>query len=250
MRAHRAEFRFYEELNDFLAPGRRKVSFPYDFNGAPAIKDAIEALGVPHTEVDMILANGHSVGFEYALQPGDRIAVYPVFEALDISPIIRLRPAPLREVRFVLDVHLGKLAKFLRLLGFDVGYQTGATDDAIIRQARRERRIILTRDRGILKDGRVTHGYWVRNTHPPEQCREVLRRFDLARAIAPFTRCLECNGRLTERPRSEVGARVPPRVAARCREFRACDRCGRLYWKGTHYAALRTRIEELTHDDA
>lgn len=248
MRDHRAEFRFYEELNDFLPPARRKMSFPYEFNGAPAVKDAIEALGVPHTEVDLILANDRSVGFEYNLRPGDRIAVYPVFEALDISPVTRLRPGPLREVRFLLDVHLGKLARFLRLLGFDTSYATEAADEEIIRKAREERRIILTRDLGILKDGRVTHGYWVRRTRAPEQCREVLRRFDLARAIAPFTRCLACNGRLSERTLSEVAARLPARVAARCREFRACDRCGRLYWKGTHYAALRARIEELTRD--
>ena len=247
MGTHSADFRFYEELGDFLPLERRKVSFAYEFKGRPTVKDAIEALGVPHPEVDLIIANGRSVAFDYHLRPGDRIAVYPVFEALDISPIIRLRAQPLREIRFVLDVHLGKLAKLLRLLGFDVLYRNDLTDLEIILIAREERRIILTRDRGILKDGRVTHGHWMRTTRAREQCREVLTRFDLSGGIAPFTRCSLCNGLLQERSRAEIHERLPERVATRCHEFRECPDCGRLYWKGSHYAALQARIEELTH---
>jgi len=115
--------RFYEELNDFLPLERRKVDFSHEFQRRASIKDLIEALGVPHTEVDLILVNGASVDFSYIVRDGDRISVYPMFEAFDIQTVSRVRPQPLRVIRFVLDVHLGKLARYLRLLGFDTLYR-------------------------------------------------------------------------------------------------------------------------------
>ena len=118
----RAEFRFYEELNDFLAPALRKRAFVYAFDGTPSVKDAIEAIGVPHTEVDLVLVDGESVDFTRRLAGDERVAVYPVFECLDISPVTRLRARPLRRLRFVLDARLGKLARSLRMLGFDTCY--------------------------------------------------------------------------------------------------------------------------------
>ena len=146
-----ANFRFYEELNDFLPENKRKIEYSYAFYGTPAVKDAIEAEGVPHTEVDLILVNGKSVGFDYLLQHSDRVSVYPVFETLDISPVIRLREKPLRESKFILDVHLGKLTKLLRRLGFDSNYRNDYSDPEIVNISLKEKRIILTRDRGILK---------------------------------------------------------------------------------------------------
>ena len=118
-RPNTACFRFYEELNDFLSRDKHKKEFQYHFDGKPSVKDAIEAIGVPHTEVDLILVNGASVGFDYNLRHGDRVSVYPVFESFDITPVIRLRDKPLRNTAFILDVHLGKLANILRMLGFD-----------------------------------------------------------------------------------------------------------------------------------
>ncbi len=117
------EFRFYEELCDFLAPGRRKRSFVHAFDGTPTVKDRIESLGVPHTEVDLILVDGMPVGFGHRLQGGERVAVYPMFESFELGDACRLRPTPLREPRFVLDVHLGRLAAYLLLLGFDTLYR-------------------------------------------------------------------------------------------------------------------------------
>src|SRR5262252_902960 len=128
---HEATFRFYAELNDFMPPLQRAVERRYRFDGGPSVKDAIEAQGVPHTEVELILANGVAVGFDYHLRSGDRIAVYPVFETLDVAPLVRLRDRPLREIRFVLDVHLGKLARWLRLVGFDASYRTDLEDSEI-----------------------------------------------------------------------------------------------------------------------
>ncbi len=240
-----AQFRFYEELNDFLPPDRRKLSFPYGFVGTPSVKDAVEAIGVPHTEVDLVVVNGESVGWSYRLQDGDRVGVYPVFESLDISPAVRLRAAPLRAVRFVLDVHLGKLARLLRMLGFDAAYRRDYTDRDIVKISAGERRIVLTRDRGILKTKAVTHGYWVRSSNPKEQIREVVGRFDLARAVKPFERCMSCNGSLERTPRERLPSRVPERAAASHDEFLVCRDCGKIYWKGTHYERMKKSIREM-----
>ncbi len=240
-----ATFRFYAELNDCLPTERRQRAFPHSFRGEPAVKDAIEALGVPHVEVDLVLVNGRSVGFGYRLRPGDRVAVYPMFESLDIAPVQKVRPAPLRRVAFLADEHLGKLARTLRLLGFDTVYARGLDDAEIVRRASREGRIVLTRDRGLLKRGSVDHGYWVRSDQPTEQAREVVRRFDLGGKARPFTMCLACGGRLQPVDKESVLPRIPPRVRAWRDEFLLCQGCGKLFWRGTHHARLASTVEKI-----
>jgi len=237
-----ATFRFYAELNDFLPPSRRQVPFAHRFDGRVSIKDMIESLGVPHTEVDLILANGESVDFHYLVQDGDRISVYPVFETFDITPLLRVRSRPLRQPRFVLDVHLGRLAGYLRLLGFDARYASDCDDATLAALSRDERRTLLTRDRGLLKRRQVTHGYCVRATNPREQVREVLRRFDLYRLVAPFSRCIRCNGVLEPVAKQVVADRLPPHVRAHHDEFRICTACGQVYWRGSHYQRLRALV--------
>ena len=237
-----AVFRFYEELNDFLPADRRKVSFDYSFTGTPSVKDTIEAIGVPHTEIDLILVDGLSVGFGHRLTGGERVAVYPVFEGLDIAPVQRLRPRPLREPRFVLDVHLGSLARYLRLLGFDAVWRNDLDDETIIDLAAGERRIILTRDRGILRHGSVTHGYWVRATDPEQQVEEVVRALDLSGRLRPYTRCMRCNGPLTPIDRFDAAREVPLQVFLVYRDFSRCDDCGKVYWSGSHQRRLEDVI--------
>lgn len=178
-----AFFRFYEELNDFLPEGQRKKTFSYEFIGTPFIKDTIEAIGVPHTEIDLILVNGESVGFNYQMQGGEHVSVYPVFELLDITPIVRLRSRPLRKTKFVADVNLGKLAQKLRLLGFDTLFRNDFTDHDIVKLSLQEKRIILTRDKGILQHSAITHGYWIRNNDPKEQLREVVEHLQLEKQL-------------------------------------------------------------------
>jgi hypothetical protein len=235
---HEAEFRFYEELNDFLRPERHKRAFTYAFAGTPSVKDTIEAIGVPHTEIDVILVDGRSVGFEHRLRGSERIAVYPTFESVDVSPLTRLRPKPLRVTRFVVDVHLGTLARYLRLTGFDTGWRNDLDDRAIIDIASREHRIILTRDRGILRHGGVTHGYWLRATDPLAQLEELVRSLDLATQLRPYTRCLECNGVLASISAALAAAVVPRRIASTQHEFTRCSDCGRVYWSGSHQPRL------------
>ena len=240
-----AVFRFYEELNDFLPPERRKTSFRVPFFGTPSVRDTIQALGVPHTAVDLVLVDGRSVDFLHRLQGGERVAVYPVFERLDISPLIRLRPEPLRETRFILDVHLGKLARYLRMLGFDCAYGRDWHDDAIIDRSLADRRIILTRDLGILKQRRVTHGYWLRHRKPRQQLREVLLALDLSGQLRPFTRCMDCNGEVSGVDRATVRDRIKPEIFRQFSEFRQCQDCGKVYWRGTHYRRMLRLIDQV-----
>src|SRR5262245_7459201 len=208
----RAEFRFYAELNDFLPRRHRFVTVERLFDGEASVKDMIEAAGVPHTEVDLVIVNGESVDFTYRVHDGDRIAVYPVFEALDIRPITIVRPEPLREARFFPAAPLGRLARHLRLLGFDTAYESSCDDAHLAATAAAESRIILTRDSGLLKRNIVTHGLFVRAQQPRAQLHEVVRRLQLVSRLDPFTRCLACNGVLTAVSEEEVGGVVAERA--------------------------------------
>ena len=245
---HSASFRFYEELNDFLLPEQRKQTFTYQFAGTPSVKDAVEAIGVPHTEVDLILVDGVSVDFNYLMQGGERVAVYPVFESLDISPIIHLRPEPLRDTRFVVDVNLGKLAQKLRLLGFDTYYRNDLHDSEIIDISLLEHRIILTRDIGVLRHKRVTHGYWVRSDDPSIQLKEVVQRLQLQNSFQPFTRCSICNGLVQEVVKEQVKDRLPEDTYRYYDHFLECQSCGKLYWKGSHYERILDLIDSLRQE--
>lgn len=242
---HACEFRFYAELNDLLTPPRTELTFPYRFHANPSVKDAIEALGVPHTEVDLVLVNGQSVGFDYCLRPGDRVAVYPVFEAMNIAGLTHLRPQPLRDPRFVCDTHLGKLARRLRLLGFDVCYSNAATDTGIVALALAEHRIIVTRNRGILKQRAVTHGYLVRSDFVTAQVVEVLDRFDLRGLIKPLSRCARCNGLVDAVDKREVEQELLPLTRQHYDSFHRCRLCRAVYWRGAHAAALDAWIGQL-----
>jgi hypothetical protein len=243
---YRVIVRFYEELNDFLPRDSRKKEIDFSFGGRRSVKDLIEQFGVPHVEVDLVLVNGASVGFDRIVADGDRISVYPVFESLDIAGLTRLRPEPLREARFVLDVHLRKLARRLRLLGFDTLFDERLDDPDLAEISHRENRILLTRDRALLMRRIVTRGFIIRNTDPVLQIREVLDRLDLRGRCRPFMRCIECNGTIGHLPAgSELFAAVkggiPEGVLAWCDEFYSCSSCGKIYWKGSHYEKL-TRI--------
>lgn len=229
-------FRFYEELNDFLPPAQRKVEFEHHFDRRASIKDMIESLGVPHPEVDLILVDGHSVGFSHIVRDGERISVYPVFERLDITPLVRLRPQPLRDPRFVVDSNLGRLARYLRLLGFDCLYRNDYRDAEVAEISRQQRRIVLTRDRRLLQQRVIEHGLFVRSTRPEQQVREVLQRLDLYRLVRPFTRCSHCNGLLVPVSKESVDALLEPRTRQYYEVFRQCPDCGRVYWQGSHYA--------------
>ncbi len=242
---HKIYFRFYEELNDFLPEEKRKVRFTHNYIDRASVKDIIESLGAPHTEVDLILVNGKSVGFDYLINGGDDISVYPVFESLDITNVQHLRPQPLREPKFIADVHLGKLTRYLRMMGFDVLYKNEFDDDEIVNLSITKTRAILTRDRGILKRSEVTHGYWVRSTKIKEQVIEVIKRFDLKNIIKEFSRCITCNSVLKPIFKSEIIDDLPPKVLKTQADFSRCPACKKNYWKGTHHQKMLSFIQSV-----
>jgi uncharacterized protein with PIN domain len=239
------ELRFYEELNDFLPQERRKAAFTVEVDRARSVKDAIESAGVPHTEVDLVIVDGRSVDFTHLLRGGERVAVYPMFEALDIAPLVRLRPRPLRDPRFVADTHLGKLARHLRMAGFDTLYGNDWDDDRIVALSLAERRTILTRDRAMLRRREVERGYCVRAVESEAQLLEVVAALQLESLLAPFVRCRECNTPLEDTTREAVAAMLPEKVRALYDCFKRCPTCGRVYWEGTHFARMKGVIARL-----
>lgn len=176
---------------------------------------------------------------------GDRIAVYPMFEALDIGATARLRPEPLRHPRFVVDVNLGRLARLLRVLGFDVWWSSDADDQTLADISLDQQRILLTRDRGLLKRRTITHGLFVHSQHPEVQTLEVLRRLDLRRRIKPFTRCVRCNGQLAAVAKEQVIDQLEPLTRRYYDEFSQCPECGRIYWAGSHFEKLSRLVDRL-----
>lgn len=237
-----ATFRFYADLNDFLPPHRQQKPITHTFDLDAAVKDMIEALGVPHPEIELILANGQPVDFAYPVRDGDRIAVYPFFTSLPPDRSHRLRPPQLDPPRFVLDVHLGQLARYLRMLGFDTLYRNDFDDETLAHLSSAENRILLTRDRGLLKRGIVVHGYCLRTTQPRQQLLDVIERFSLAESIKPFRRCINCNGLLQPVEKRTVIDHVPPSVYTDYADFHRCRGCGQIYWKGSHFSRMEQFI--------
>ncbi len=224
--------RFHDELNDHLAPAWRDRSVAKPLLVPGSVKDIIQSCGVPHSEVGRIVVDGTPVDFAYIVHHGDRIDVYPG---------VRRGPA-----LFVLDVHLGKLAAYMRMLGFDTVYRSCFRDEDLARVSAEQNRILLTRDRGLLKRSAVTRGHWLRETDSRRQVAEIVRRFDLGASLQPFSRCMACNGVLCAATKEEVREYLPPRVAATFTDFRRCTDCRRVYWQGTHYERMRRWIGQMT----
>jgi uncharacterized protein with PIN domain len=242
--------RFYAELNDFLPPALRGTDIEHAFGRRASIKDMIEAFGVPHTEVEVILVNGRAVDFSYIVQDGDRISVYPMFESVDITPLLRLRSEPLRRPKFILDSNLGRLARYLRLLGLDCLYRNDYQDAEIARIASEQQRTVLTRDRNLLQRRIITHGYFVRAQQPRRQVREVLARFDLYHQVAPFSRCTRCNGELENVDKQVIVDRLEPKTRKYYDDFRRCSHCGQVFWQGSHHTRMQQLVAALLSPDA
>ncbi|NEW27434.1 Mut7-C RNAse domain-containing protein [Nocardia cyriacigeorgica] len=239
------ELRVYAELNDFLpAPARHRMLWR-PVRPHQTVKDVVEAAGVPHTEIDLLLVNGESADFGHRPRPGDRLAVYPMFETLDIGSLTRVRPRPLREPRFLVDVNLGGLARLMRLMGLDIRCEFDADDAELAQISAAEHRILLTRDRGLLARRIVTHGVFVRADRPVDQILEVITRLDLADRLAPLTRCVRCGDLLDDVDKRDVAARLPPLTLRYYDTFRQCRGCGRVYWAGAHQDRLDDLIARI-----
>ncbi|WP_082607491.1 Mut7-C RNAse domain-containing protein [Mycobacterium haemophilum] len=243
--AGHVDVRAYAELNDFVEAESRGVTVRRPFQSHQTVKDVLEAMGIPHTEVDLILVNGDPVESCHRPTAGDRITAYPMFEALDVGSTARLRPVPLRDPRFVVDVNLGRLARLLRMLGLDVWWSNNADDTTLTNISRQQQRILLTRDRALLKRRAITHGLFVHSQHPQEQTVEVIRRLDLRQRLAPLTRCIRCNGTLAAVTKDEVIDQLEPLTRRYYQDFSRCPACGRIYWAGSHHARLVRLVERL-----
>ena len=238
-------FRFYEELNDFLPKHRRKTDFKATFKGKRSIKDMIEALGVPHTEIDLILVNGNSVDFNYILQDEDRVSVYPVFESLNITNVTRLRKLPLRRNKFIADINLGDIVKYMRVLGLDLYYDPLLSTREIIEISKRENRIILTKSRKLLKFKEVSHGIFIRPGTTTEQIRRIIDYLDIKDNTKPFSRCLGCNTLLNIVLKEKILDRIPPKTKEFCDEYVQCPSCDKIYWKGTHFIHMKKVVSQI-----
>jgi uncharacterized protein with PIN domain len=237
-------FRFYAELNHFLVPALRQRSFRRACSRDASVKHMIEAFGVPHTEVELILADGVPVHFSHRLRDGESVSVYPQMPALDVASPLPLRP-PLADKRFVADAHLGQLAKNLRMLGFDVLYRNDYSDAEIARIAAGQDRIVLTRDRDLLIRKEVVYGCYLHAIGTEQQLLDVLRRFDLADSVRALSRCLSCNGLLQTVEKSAVEHRVPQHSRQVYEKFYECESCAQVYWEGSHVERMRNRMEGM-----
>jgi len=240
-----ATFRFYEELNDFLPKHKRKTDFRAGFQGKRSIKDMIEAIGVPQTEIDLVLVNGESLDFSYILKDGDRVSVYPVFESLNIENATRLRKIPLRRTKFIADTHLGDIVKYMRALGLDVHFDPSISSRKIIEISMEEDRIILTKSRNLLKFKEVTHGIFIRPGTCEEQIRRIVDYLDIRDQIRPFSRCLHCNSLFRSIPKESIAHRIPPKTKELCDKYVRCESCARIYWKGTHYVSMQKVVDRI-----
>jgi len=231
-----ARFKFLPDLNRFLAPNQRTGAVVYTFDAGQSVKHLVEAAGVPHTEVGQIQVNQLPAGFDYLVQEGDCIVVSPPAPGEGLPP---------GGARFILDNHLGRLAAYLRMLGFDGLYRNDLQDEELAQISGAEERILLTRDRRLLMRRTVRYGYCLRSLVTREQVGEVLRRYSLAGEIKPFRRCLRCNAPLEPVSKEAVLDRLEPLTRLYYDEFHRCQACGQIYWKGSHYEHMQTLIEQI-----
>jgi uncharacterized protein len=231
------------DLDFFVRTGTRGRRIERSVSEKTSVKDVIESCGVPHPEVDLILVNGQPVDFDYAITGDADIELYPVGAGILKFKEQRLQATAIS--RFIADGHLGKLARDLRLLGFDIAYDPQAEDRQLLTVMERENRALLTRDRRLLMHAVVKTGYCPRSQDADEQTVEVIRRFDLLRSLAPFTRCVLCNAPLREVSKAEVIERLEPLTKIYYEQFRCCTGCGQIYWAGSHFSKLQKRLEKI-----
>lgn len=234
-----AYFRFSPELAVLLPRSKREGVFSYTFNGPQSVKHLIESLGVPHTEIGRVCANGHRISLDYLVRDGDAIEVEAISYGNGVDEELKGEP------RFVLDNHLGRLTAHLRMLGLDCSYRNDFDDLQLLRISTQERRILLTRDRRLLMHKAVRFGYLLRSLDPEEQLMEVVQRYHLVRWIKPFHRCLRCNTPLESVPKAAILERLEPLTKLYFDEFHRCPQCDQIYWKGSHYERMQAQIQRL-----
>jgi uncharacterized protein with PIN domain len=220
--------------NDLLPPGRRQHEFTISFELPAGVRDLIQATGIPHVELESVVRNGRPIDYTDRVDDGDQLLLFSKY------PLSH----PPESAAFILDVHLGRLAHYLRLFGIDTAHDPHTEDAELARRSVGENRILLTRDRHLLMRAELKWGSYVRSTDAREQIREVIGRFALRRLVRPLTRCLECNGVLEPADRLEARGRIPEGVWQRHQDLSRCASCNRTYWKGSHYSRMLRLVDE------
>ncbi|HUI64789.1 MAG TPA: Mut7-C RNAse domain-containing protein [Bacteroidota bacterium] len=237
--------RFYAELNEHLPAGMRQAEFSHAAGEGATLGTLLAEFALRGNEVDLILVNGESAALSHILRENDRVSIYPVFDSIDVTPLTKMDDRPRRRMRFVLDVHLGKLAHHLRMMGFDTLYRNDYTRSELLGIASRDDRILLSKSSSLVEAEELTAAYRVRSSDPREQLLEVLTRFDLWRAARPFVRCLHCNSLLQPEAKNAVAEHLPEKVRELYLKFNRCPSCGRIYWEGTHFQKMQAFIVGL-----
>jgi uncharacterized protein with PIN domain len=228
-----ATFTFVDELNDFLPHYRKGKSFGLEFAPHQNLKHMLESLGVPHTEFGRLLVDGQPTDPGILLWEGAQVTIYPA-------------KTPLQgEACFILDNHLGQLATYLRILGFDSLYRNDYQDEELAQVAVDQGRVLLTRDRRLLMRKIIRLGYCIHQSDPKKQVAEVLKRFKLFEQIKPFQRCLKCNTPLQPVAKQQIIDRLQPLTKKYYDEFRICPACNQIYWKGSHFERMLQMINEM-----
>lgn len=238
-------FRFHGELNYFLPRTQREQVISHQFSWRASVKDMIESIAPPHCEVEAVTVDGLGVDFDYIVADAVHIDVYDYYTAQSVTNRVRITPLLQGRPRFILDTHLGRLASYLRMLGFDTLYRNDYADDLLAEISHQENRILLTRDLGLLKRSLVIYGRFMRNTAPRLQLAEVVGRYGLAGEIEPFLHCIKCNGKLRAVSKEAVLEELTQRTARSYDEFHRCASCGQIYWKGSHYDRMREFVDEV-----
>ena len=226
---------FWGNLKELLRPpcrGLKRVE--YELTRQASVKDIIEALGVPHTEVGRLIVAGREISFSFPGADDDTLDVYPLSPPVDVTTPTLLRPEPLPGITFAVDMNVGKLATLLRMAGFDTFYRNDISDPELVEVAGREKRILLSKDTDLLKRKGVVFGYLVREIQPERQLAEIVQLFGIKEQFKPLSRCLRCNGLLQPVAKEEIIAQLEPLTQKYYDFFRRCLGCGKIYWPGTH----------------
>lgn len=240
--------RLYAGLNFFLPKKFRQRLIQLKLNGNPSVKDVIESVGVPHTEIELVLINNCLTVLDQQVKENDRISVYPFFYQLEIANSEKSAIKMPDKIKFILDVHLGKLNNMLRILGFDCYYRNNLDDDEIIDIAYNEERIILSRDLGIFKNNKVKYGYFPRSQDPKIQLKEILERYNLKTKIKPLSRCIKCNGDIQIIEKEKIIDGLEEKTKLFFNEFYICNNCKKTYWKGSHYDKIIEFVENINNN--
>ncbi len=232
-----------EGLRGLLRHGLIDDPIEYRLERRASIKDIVESLGIPHTEIGTIQVGNRTTDFAFLPGPGQRIRVSEITPPFDVTRPSLLRPAPLETIRFVVDVNVGRLAALLRLTGFDVAYGNSLDDSHIAKLAHCENRVVLTKNRALLKRSKIVFGRLVRAMQPENQLIETLQFFGLTGPHNLFSRCLLCNRELKPVAKADILHRLEPKTKKYFNTFKTCPDCNRIYWRGSHCDTMAAMLK-------